>query len=110
MGPWLNLSQNVHLNFLIDFIEKHGHLHRDLIRLVDDCQFEDTMVDDFVTKSPNHNFEKMKSQHAQLSKIWKQKIRCGNVICGNVNSRNEFKLCSGCKVVSYCSAKCQKYD
>eukprot|EP01084_Bolivina_argentea_P275681 470214_1 len=35
-------------------------------------------------------------------KCWKKRIRC--------NKKNRFRKCSNCKVVFYCSIKCQKLD
>ncbi|KAH8118612.1 hypothetical protein DFH11DRAFT_1568335 [Phellopilus nigrolimitatus] len=34
-------------------------------------------------------------------------VRCGNPGCENVDSKNDFKKCSGCKSVMYCSRECQ---
>merc|ERR1712228_220154 len=65
------------------------------------------MIHKFVMDGYNQKYE---TSHSELKYTYKKGIKCGNVICGNMNTLNQFKVCKGCKVVSYCSAKCQKYD
>ncbi|KAJ7150046.1 hypothetical protein C8R43DRAFT_1006142 [Mycena crocata] len=35
---------------------------------------------------------------------------CDNPQCGKISTKSDFKSCSGCRSVSYCSAECQRAD
>ncbi|KAK7022442.1 hypothetical protein R3P38DRAFT_2960977, partial [Favolaschia claudopus] len=37
-------------------------------------------------------------------------LACDNMSCGKIGGKNEFKQCSGCQSVHYCSGDCQKAD
>ena len=51
-----------------------------------------------------------KSKIKGLSKLFEKKIKCGNATCNKFNKKKDFKLCSNCETVYYCSKHCQKYD
>ncbi|KAK7049083.1 hypothetical protein R3P38DRAFT_2872589 [Favolaschia claudopus] len=37
-------------------------------------------------------------------------LACDNMSCGKIGGKNEFKQCSGCQCVHYCSGDCQTVD
>ncbi|KAJ7657759.1 hypothetical protein DFH06DRAFT_1473055 [Mycena polygramma] len=37
-------------------------------------------------------------------------LACDNVLCGNIQLKNEFKRCAGCCSANYCSGDCQAID
>ncbi|KAJ7167994.1 hypothetical protein C8R46DRAFT_1350867 [Mycena filopes] len=38
------------------------------------------------------------------------KSACDNVVCGVIRLQSEFKRCSGCLTLNYCSTECQRFD
>ena len=67
-------------------------------------------VTDDVADLLNRRKEYQIRKHRALRAKCAAKIPCGNAICRKINEGNQFKVCGKCKIVSYCSRKCQKYD
>ncbi|KAJ6562000.1 hypothetical protein B0H19DRAFT_91357 [Mycena capillaripes] len=38
------------------------------------------------------------------------RVKCDNIMCGKIDFKREFKYCSACNVVCYCSPECQKRE
>jgi hypothetical protein len=64
-----------------------------------------------ISKKLNFNIEKLKDRNTECLSGYFTTIlldECGNLNCTKYSTKGDFKLCSACKNVSYCSRKCSK--
>lgn len=78
-----------------------------LKKLVEDDPSTKAAVESFGTPGSKEYIENIKKAHAYLQI---QLVKCSHELCKRDYKNGDLKLCSACKLVYYCSKKCQISD